>query len=126
MPPTVFADVRPEHEIAREEVFGPVLAVLPFDDDAEGIRLANGTDYGLAAGAFTQDLDRAHWAAARLRAGQVYVNEWFTGGVETPFGGCKRSGFGREKGQEALYNYVQSKNVGIRLGASPGSGSDDR
>ena len=124
MPPTVFAGVEPGHEIAREEVFGPVLAVLPFDSDEEGIRLANGTDYGLAAGAFTQDLDRAHWAAARLKAGQVYVNEWFTGGVETPFGGCKRSGFGREKGQEALFNYVQSKNVGIRLGATPGSSSD--
>jgi len=93
-----------------------VLAVLPFDDDEEGIALANGTEYGLAAGVFTRDLDRAHWAATRLKAGQVYVNDWFTGGVETPFGGYKRSGFGREKGQEALLNYVQSKNVGIRLG----------
>lgn len=124
MPPTVFAGVRPEHELAREEVFGPVLAVLPFDADAEGIALANGTDYGLAAGVFTSDLDRAHWAAARLQAGQIYVNDWFTGGVETPFGGFKRSGFGREKGQEALFNYVQSKNVGIRLGATPGVSAD--
>jgi len=125
MPPTVFAGVRPEHEIAREEVFGPVLAVLPFDDDEQGIELANGTEYGLAAGVFTRDLDRAHRAAARLKAGQIYVNEWFTGGVETPFGGVKRSGFGREKGQEALFNYVQSKNVGIRLGAMPDLSSDD-
>jgi len=125
MPPTIFTGVRPEHEIAREEVFGPVLAVLPFDDDEQGIELANGTEYGLAAGVFTRDLDRAHRAAARLKAGQIYVNEWFTGGVETPFGGVKRSGFGREKGQEALLNYVQSKNVGIRLGAMPGSPTDD-
>ncbi len=124
MTPTVFAGVDPQHEIAREEVFGPVLAVLPFDDDAQGIELANGTEYGLVAGVFTRDLDRAHRAAARLKAGQVYVNDWFTGGVETPFGGYKRSGFGREKGQEALLNYVQSKNVGIRLAPIGGEGSD--
>lgn len=124
MAPTVFAEVQPQHEIAREEVFGPVLVVLPFADEAEAIALANGTEYGLAAGVFTRDLDRAHRAAARLKAGQVYVNDWFTGGVETPFGGYKRSGFGREKGQEALLNYVQSKNVGVRLGPVAAEAND--
>jgi acyl-CoA reductase-like NAD-dependent aldehyde dehydrogenase len=114
MQPTMFRDVDPDARIAREEIFGPVLSVLTFDRPDEAVALANGTDYGLAAGVFTADLDRALWAADRLEAGQVYVNEWFAGGVETPFGGVKRSGFGREKGQEALANYHQSKNVGVR------------
>jgi aldehyde dehydrogenase (NAD+)/betaine-aldehyde dehydrogenase len=120
MQPTIFTDVTPDMTIAREEVFGPVLAVLPFDDDDEAIDLANGTDYGLVAGVYTKDLDRAHRTADRLSAGQIFVNEWFAGGVETPFGGTKRSGYGREKGQEALLNYVQTKNVAIKLG--PGGG----
>jgi aldehyde dehydrogenase (NAD+)/betaine-aldehyde dehydrogenase len=102
--------------IAREEIFGPALSLLTFDRAEEAIAMANGTDYGLVAGVFTQDLDRALWTADRLVAGQVYVNEWFAGGIETPFGGTKRSGYGREKGQEALLNYVQSKNIAIRLG----------
>ena len=120
MQPTVFVGVAPDMTIAREEVFGPVLAVQTFDDDDEAVALANGTDYGLCAGVYTKDLRRAHWTAERLVAGQVFVNEWFAGGVETPFGGTKRSGYGREKGQEALLNYVQSKNVGIRLAGGGG------
>ena len=68
------------------------------------------------AGVFTRDIDRATAAAHKLRAGQIYVNEWFAGGVETPFGGFGKSGYGREKGREALYNYVQTKNIGIALG----------
>lgn len=115
MQPSVFAGVRPEMTIAREEVFGPVLAVQIFDEPEEAIALANGTDYGLCAGLYTSDLRLAHWTAERLVAGQVFVNEWFAGGIETPFGGTRRSGYGREKGQEALLNYVQSKNVGIRI-----------
>lgn len=122
--PTVFANVAPDMTIAREEVFGPVLSVLTYDDTEEAIALANGTDYGLCAGVYTKDLATAHWAADRLIAGQVFVNEWFAGGIETPFGGMKRSGYGREKGQEALLNYVQTKNVGIRItgggGGRPG------
>ncbi len=122
MAPPVFAGVTPEMTIAREEIFGPVLSVMPFDGEAEAIDVANGTDYGLAAGVFTADLDRALLLADRLEAGQVYVNEWYAGGVETPFGGFKHSGFGREKGAEALANYHQSKNVGIRrLRTEPGS-----
>jgi aldehyde dehydrogenase (NAD+)/betaine-aldehyde dehydrogenase len=113
--PTVFTGVKPHMEIAREEIFGPVLSVMRFETAEEGVALANSTDYGLVAGVYTRDLSLAHWTAKQLVAGQVFVNEWFAGGVETPFGGTKRSGFGREKGQEALLNYVQTKNVAIRL-----------
>jgi aldehyde dehydrogenase (NAD+) len=115
MAPTIFADVSPDMRIAREEFFGPVLVVIPFDTPDEAVEIANGTDYGLAAGVYTRDLKLALWTADRLVAGQVYVNEWWAGGIETPFGGTKRSGYGREKGQEALLGYVQTKNVGIRL-----------
>ncbi|MBN9307952.1 MAG: aldehyde dehydrogenase family protein [Devosia sp.] len=114
MPPTIFSGVTPRMRIANEEFFGPVLVVIPFDTPEEAVEIANGTDYGLAAGVFTRDLRLAHWTADRLVAGQVYVNDWWVGGVETPFGGTKRSGYGREKGQEALLGYVQTKNVGIR------------
>jgi aldehyde dehydrogenase (NAD+) len=115
MAPTVFRDVRPDMLIAHEEFFGPVVVAIPFDTPQQAIAIANGTDYGLAAGVFTRDLALAHWTADRLVAGQVYVNDWWVGGVETPFGGTKRSGYGREKGQEALLGYVQTKNIGIRL-----------
>jgi len=111
--PTVFTGVTPEMTIARTEVFGPVLSVIPFADDDEAIAIANGTDYGLVSGVFTADLDRAMDAARRLRAGQVFVNEWYAGGVETPFGGYGKSGYGREKGREALWNYLQTKNIAI-------------
>jgi aldehyde dehydrogenase (NAD+) len=113
--PTVLTDVRPEMTIANEEVFGPVLSVLRFSSDDEAIRIANGTPYGLVSGVFTRDLDRATTAARQLRAGQVFVNEWYAGGVETPFGGYGKSGYGREKGREALWNYVQTKNIAIKL-----------
>ena len=114
--PTVFDGVTEVMNIAQEEVFGPVLSVMKFSSDEEALRIANGTEYGLVAGVFTRDLDRATAAAQKLRAGQIYVNEWFAGGVETPFGGFGKSGYGREKGREALYNYVQTKNIGIALG----------
>lgn len=113
--PTVVTDVAPDMTIANEEVFGPVLSVLRFASDEEAIEVANGTPYGLVSGVFTQDLDRATRAARDLRAGQVFVNEWYAGGVETPFGGYGKSGYGREKGREALWNYVQTKNVAIKL-----------
>jgi len=119
-PPTILTGVTPDMAVAQEELFGPVLVVIPFDTPEQAIALANGTDYGLVAGLYTQDLALAHWSAERLNAGQVFINEWFAGGVETPFGGTKRSGYGREKGQEGLLNYVQTKNVGIRLDAAGG------
>ena len=112
--PTVLS-VSPDMEIAQTEVFGPVLSVMPFRDEAEAIEIANSTEYGLVSGVFTADLDRATRAARKLRAGQVFVNEWYAGGVETPFGGFGKSGYGREKGREALWNYVQTKNVAIKL-----------
>jgi aldehyde dehydrogenase (NAD+) len=111
--PTVIS-CEADNSIAREEVFGPVLSVISFDDDDDAIAKANATEYGLVAGVFTRDLDRATMAAGRLRAGQVFVNEWYAGGVETPFGGYGKSGYGREKGREALWNYVQTKNIAIR------------
>lgn len=113
--PTVMTGVTPDMAIANEEVFGPVLSVLKFSQEDEAIRIANGTPYGLVGGVFTRDLDRATRAASKIRAGQVFVNEWFAGGVETPFGGYGKSGYGREKGREALWNYVQTKNVAIKL-----------
>lgn len=114
--PTILTDVTPDMTVANEEVFGPVLSVLKFSTDDEAIKIANGTPYGLVGGVFTQNLDRATRAARQLRAGQVFVNEWYAGGVETPFGGYGKSGYGREKGREALWNYVQTKNVAIKLG----------
>ena len=113
--PTIVTHVTPDMVIANEEVFGPGLAVLKFGSDEDAIRLANGTPYGLVGGVFTRDLDRATTAARQLRAGQVFVNEWYAGGVETPFGGFGKSGYGRENGREALWNYVQTKNVAIKL-----------
>jgi aldehyde dehydrogenase (NAD+) len=113
--PTLFDNVSPQATIAQEEIFGPVLSVLTFHDEEEALAIANGVQYGLVAGIFTNDLNRALRLATRIRAGQIYVNEYFAGGEETPFGGYKQSGFGREKGMDALYNYTQVKNVAIRL-----------
>ena len=113
--PTVLTRVTQDMAIANEEVFGPVLSVLKFKNDAEAIQMANATPYGLVGGVFTRDINRATKAANQIRAGQVFVNEWFAGGVETPFGGYGKSGYGREKGREALWNYVQTKNVAIKL-----------
>lgn len=114
--PTVLDGVTSDMTIAQEEVFGPVLSVMSFRDDAEAIEIANSTEYGLAGGVFTRDLDRATRVAQRMRAGQVFVNEWYAGGIETPFGGFGKSGYGREKGREALWNYVQTKNIAVKLG----------
>jgi aldehyde dehydrogenase (NAD+) len=113
--PTVFDQVDAESRIAQEEIFGPVLAVLTVDDDDQALQVANGVKYGLAAGIFTNDLNRALRLAKNLKAGQIYVNEYFAGGEETPFGGYKQSGYGREKGLAALEHYTQIKNVAIRL-----------
>jgi aldehyde dehydrogenase (NAD+) len=110
--PTVFGPVPRDHALAREEVFGPVLAVLPFDDEADAIRLANGTDYGLLAAVWTENAGRLHRVAKAVRAGQVFMNCYGAGGgVELPFGGTKRSGHGREKGLLALEEVSSTKTL---------------
>ena len=109
--PTVFVGVENDMRIAQEEIFGPVLSVIEFSDEDEAIELANDVEYGLVAGIFTENNGRAHRFARDVRAGQIYINEWFAGGVETPFGGFKQSGFGREKGLAAVDSYTQVKNV---------------
>lgn len=115
-PPTVFDHVDPAAEIAREEVFGPVLATTVFEDEAAAVAVANGTAYGLLAAVWTRDLDVAHRLVAELRAGQVYVNAYGAGGgVELPFGGFGKSGYGREKGFEALAELCQTKTVVVRV-----------
>ncbi|MFI5614862.1 aldehyde dehydrogenase [Amycolatopsis sp. NPDC051903] len=113
--PTVFADVTPEMRLAQREVFGPVLAVMRFRDEAEAISIANGTDYGLASGIWTTDITRAHRVAKRLAAGTVWVNTYRTSAAQAPFGGVKRSGYGRERGTEALLEYTRIKNTMIDL-----------
>jgi aldehyde dehydrogenase (NAD+) len=95
--------------LAREEIFGPVLVATPFTDTDEAVALANDTEYGLVSGIWTRDINLAHHVAPQLQSGQVFVNNWFGGGVETPFGGYKNSGIGREKGFEALHHYTQVK-----------------
>ena len=112
---TVFADVDPHSPLAQEEIFGPVLCVMPFDDEDEAVRLANVTPYGLSAGIFSNRLNEALRIATRLRAGQVYGNQWHAGSIAAPFGGFGRSGFGRERGYEAIYNYAKSKNIAFNL-----------
>lgn len=113
--PTVFDGVTQNMRIAQEEIFGPVLAVLTFSDEDEAHKMANDTQYGLVAGIHTSDVGRAHRFARTVDAGQIYVNEWFAGGVETPFGGYGMSGFGREKGLEAVDNFTQTKNVCLNI-----------
>ena len=114
--PTLIDGVDPRDPIAQEEVFGPVLVTLPFEDEAQALALANGTAYGLIAALWTRDLSRAHRLAGALEAGQVFVNTFGAGGgVELPFGGVKASGYGREKGIEALAGFTHTKTVVVRL-----------
>ena len=114
-PPTVFADVTDDMVIAREEIFGPVMAVLAFDDEAEAVRRANASEFGLAAGVFTRDLARAHRVAAAFEAGTCYVNTYNLAPVEAPFGGSKASGVGRENSKLAVEHYTEMKSVYVSM-----------
>jgi aldehyde dehydrogenase (NAD+)/betaine-aldehyde dehydrogenase len=114
--PTLFDEVPREATIAREEVFGPVLAVMPFRDEGDAAELANATSYGLVAGIWTRDVAKAHRLAGAIEAGQVFVNGYGAGGgVELPFGGRKLSGYGREKGFEGLLSFTRTKTVAVNL-----------
>ena len=115
MQPTVFADVTPAMTIAREEIFGPVLAAIDFVDIDEAIARANDTLYGLAAGIWTRDIKKAHYVASKLQAGTVWVNTYNVYDTAAPFGGYKQSGFGREMGQHAVDYYTQTKTVWVDL-----------
>ncbi|MFD1712762.1 aldehyde dehydrogenase family protein [Ottowia sp. GY511] len=115
--PVLLADVPVRHRVAQEEVFGPVLAAMPFDDEDHAVALANATPFGLVAGVWTQDGARQFRMAKRVKAGQVFINNYGAGGgVELPFGGYKSSGYGREKGFEALYGFTVLKTVAFKHG----------
>ena len=113
--PTVFADVTPEMTIAREEIFGPVLAAIEFADLDEAIHKANDSQYGLAAGVWTRDIKKAHYVARKLQAGTVWINTYNVYDTAAPFGGYKQSGFGREMSAHALEHYTQVKSVWVDL-----------
>ena len=113
--PQLATDSRKEGCRYAEEIFGPVLTVLTFREPQEALQIANDTPYGLVAGIWTRDIGKAHWLAAQIKAGQIYINNYFGGGIAAPFGGYKKSGFGREKGLEALEHYTQVKNVCVAI-----------
>ena len=115
--PMLIRDVPPEHEVAQEELFGPILVAMPFYSEEEAVKLANGTPFGLVSGIWTNDGARQFRVAKRLKSGQVFINNYGAGGgVELPFGGVKLSGHGREKGFEALYGFSVTKTIAIEHG----------
>ncbi|MDD9740037.1 MAG: betaine-aldehyde dehydrogenase [Marinovum algicola] len=113
--PTLFADVTDEMTIAREEIFGPVLSVLKFDDEAEAVARGNATEFGLSAGVFTTNITRAHRVIRQLQAGSCFINSYNDAPVEVPFGGSKLSGVGRENAKAAIEHYSQLKSVYVRM-----------
>ena len=113
--PTIFDGVTPQMKIAREEIFGPVLSVLSFTDTAEVVRMANDSVYGLQAGVWTRDINKAHGVARALRAGTVHVNQYDEDDITVPFGGFKQSGVGRDKSLHAFDKYTETKTTWIRI-----------
>ena len=114
--PTIFDECHDDMAIVREEIFGPVMSVLEFDDEAEVIERANATEFGLAAGVFTNDLTRAHRVIAKLEAGTCWINHYNITPIELPFGGVKMSGLGRENGRAAIEHYTRLKSVYVAMG----------
>jgi betaine-aldehyde dehydrogenase len=117
--PTIFYDVDNSSRIAREEIFGPVAAVIPFDDERDALKIANDTSFGLAAAVWTRDIYRALRMVKAIRAGIVWVNHMQPTYVEAPWGGFKQSGFGRELGIHGIDEYLETKQVHINLNESP-------
>ena len=113
--PTIIAGLGPDCRVNREDIFGPVVTILPFDTEEEALELANGTEYGLSATVWTTDLGRAHRVASRLQAGTIWVNCWMVRDLRVPFGGMKSSGVGREGGQEALRFFTEPRNVCVKI-----------
>ena len=113
--PTIFTDVQPEMRIAREEIFGPVLATIRFKDAEDAIAKGNATVYGLAAAVWTRDISKAHRIARAIKAGTVWINTYNLYDPALPFGGFKESGFGRDQGKDALEKYTQTKSVWVNL-----------
>lgn len=113
--PTIFTNVTNEMTIAREEIFGPVASIIPFETEEEAIEIANNTEYGLAAMLWTDNVHRAHRVAKHIQSGEVYINDFMPIAVEAPFGGYKKSGIGREKGLESLRSYTQVKTISLKI-----------
>jgi len=114
--PAVFSDCHDEMKIVREEIFGPVMSVLKFESEEEVVERANNTQYGLAAGVFTKDIQRAHRVVARLQAGTCWINNYNLTPIEMPFGGYKQSGIGRENSLTTIEHYTQLKSVYVEMG----------
>jgi acyl-CoA reductase-like NAD-dependent aldehyde dehydrogenase len=113
--PTIFADVKNSMRISQEEIFGPVMSVIPFDSEEEAFRIANDNQYGLSGGVWTRDISRAHRAFRVMRAGKVYVNSYGDNMPMVPYGGVKQSGHGRMNGAESLREFTTSKSVWIKI-----------
>jgi betaine-aldehyde dehydrogenase len=114
--PTIFTDCTDDMSIATDEIFGPVMSILSFADEAEAVQRANDTEYGLAAGVFTRDLARGHRVIAELQAGTCWINNYNITPIELPIGGYKQSGLGRENSPAAIDHYTQLKSVYVELG----------
>jgi acyl-CoA reductase-like NAD-dependent aldehyde dehydrogenase len=113
--PTVFVDVSNDMRIAQEEIFGPVMGILPFDTEEEVYAVANDSEYGLAAGVWTTDIARGHRASRALRAGIVWINTYLQSNAAVPYGGTKQSGHGRANGEESLHEFLQTKTTWVRV-----------